>query len=215
MSPLYHDKFKEKKDKLVPGPGQYEFQNKALKTAPNWGFGTSQRTGAVVGDKKITTEIKYSPEPNRTKEKSPQFRFGSDKRFGGGSKSPTVAPGNYEIRSKAFDADKPRFHMGIKLRDQKTLDVPGSGTYNPSETFTKKSAANFSMGLKLKGSLSQSVRDVPGPGQYTQNGEVLKSSAPKFGFGSSKRPDIGKKNLDTPGPGSYKLPSKVGNIADF
>lgn len=25
MSPLYHDKFKEKKDKLVPGPGTYEF----------------------------------------------------------------------------------------------------------------------------------------------------------------------------------------------
>jgi hypothetical protein len=25
MSPLYHDKFKEKRDKLVPGPGTYDF----------------------------------------------------------------------------------------------------------------------------------------------------------------------------------------------
>lgn len=41
MSPLYHDKFKEKRDKLVPGPGNYEFENKALRTAPNYGFGTS------------------------------------------------------------------------------------------------------------------------------------------------------------------------------
>ena len=148
-----------------------------------------------MGDKKITTEIKYSPETKNTKQSSPQFRFGGDSRFGGGSKSPTVAPSAYQIKSKAFDADKPRFHMGIKLRDQKTLEVPGSGTYNPSTTFTKQTSANFSMGLKLKGSLSQSVRDVPGPGQYAQNTEALKTAAPKFGFGSSKRPVIGATKL--------------------
>lgn len=34
MSPLYHDKFKEKNDKLVPGPGQYDFEKQAMKTAP-------------------------------------------------------------------------------------------------------------------------------------------------------------------------------------
>lgn len=43
MSPKFVDKFKEKKDKLVPGPGQYEFDLKAMKTAPNYAFGTSQQ----------------------------------------------------------------------------------------------------------------------------------------------------------------------------
>ena len=71
------------------------------------------------------------------------------------------------------------------------------------------------MGIKLKTDLSQSVMNVPGPGNYQNNAEIFKNKAPQFGFGSSKRPEIGAKKLQTPGPGSYKLPSKVGNLADF
>ena len=71
------------------------------------------------------------------------------------------------------------------------------------------------MGIKLKGSL-EATAIAPGPGAYTNNAEALKQKAPQFGFGSSKRPDItGPKNLQTPGPGNYKLPSKIGNVADF
>ena len=107
--------------------------------------------------------------------------------------------------------------MGIKLTDQKKLDVPGSGTYNPTDTFTKKASANYSMGIKLKGSLEpQTTVNVPGPGQYTNDSEKLRVKAPGYGFGSSKRPDItGGKKMQTPGPGNYMLPAKVGNIADF
>ena len=155
MSPLYHDKFKERRDKLVPGPGQYEFQNKALKTAPNYGFGTSQRGAASLGTKGIKTEIKYDPEPTNVKSKSPQYRFGSQQRkmFDDRKSKEIPAAGHYDIKSKAFE-DKHRFHMGIKIGDQKTLNVPGSGTYNPNNTFTKKSSANYSMGIKLKTDLS-------------------------------------------------------------
>ena len=176
MSPLYHDKFKEKRDKLVPGPGQYEFSKTAMKTAPNYGFGTSQRGKTTLGSKGITTELKYDPEPSNTKNKSPNYRFGSDRRkmFEDRNAKAVPAPGNYTIRSAAFSEGKHRFHMGIKLGDQKKLDVPGSGTYEPNTTFTKKTAANFSMGLKLKNDLSQSVKIVPGPGAYTQDSEKMK-----------------------------------------
>lgn len=191
MSPLYHDKFKEKKDKLVPGPGTYEFNKAANKTAPNWGFGTSQRADMKTGTKNISTEIKYEPNSSFTKTSSPNYRFGGDKRkmFDDRNSKLVPAPGNYTIKSAAFE-DKSRFHMGIKLKDQKTLEVPGAGTYEPTETITKKAAANFSMGIKLKSSLDSSTGFVPGPGQYTNEGEKLKTAAPKFGFGSSKRPDI-------------------------
>lgn len=43
MSPMYRDKFKEKKDKLVPGPGQYDGTADLKQAAPRYGFGTSQR----------------------------------------------------------------------------------------------------------------------------------------------------------------------------
>lgn len=124
------------------------------------------------------------------------------------------APGKYEIKSKAFE-EKSRFHMGIKLSAQRTLEVPGSGTYNPSQTFTKQASANYSMGAKLGSSLSQSVKAVPGPGQYANNAEAFKQAAPRFGFGTSKRPEIGATKSPTPGPGNYKLQSKLGNVADF
>jgi hypothetical protein len=53
-------------------------------------------------------------------------------------KSFSPGPGNYKIKPLAFDNDKPRFHMGIKLRPTKGEDVPGAGTYEPSPEKTKK-----------------------------------------------------------------------------
>ena len=126
------------------------------------------------------------------------------------------APGKYEIKSKAFE-EKNRFHMGIKLKDKQTMDVPGSGTYNPSDNFTKRSGAGYSMGLKLtSGPLSRSHQVIPGPGQYDGSANALKTKAPQFGFGSSKRPDIvGGKKDTTPGPGDYKVPVRISNVEDF
>ena len=46
MSPKLSIDYKVKNDKLVPGPGSYEFHLKAMKTAPNYGIGTSKRGGA-------------------------------------------------------------------------------------------------------------------------------------------------------------------------
>ena len=71
MSPLYHDKFKERNDKLVPGPGQYDFEKQAMRTAPQFRFGTSQRAEPTVGDRKMTTEIKYDPSTQFIKSSSP------------------------------------------------------------------------------------------------------------------------------------------------
>ena len=93
--------------------------------------------------------------------------------------------------------------------------MPGSGTYNPSQTFTKQTSANYSMGAKLKTEMSQSVKAVPGPGQYSNNAETFKQAAPRFGFGTSKRPEIGATKSPTPGPGNYKLGTKIGNVSDF
>lgn len=117
MAPMHHDKTKENNDKLVPGPGNYEFHSKALKTAPNYGFGTSQqRASPTLGTKNVTTEISYNPEPVKTT--SPNFRFGGAQRkmFDDRHTKNVPAPGNYNIKSQAFE-NKGRFHMGIKLAE--------------------------------------------------------------------------------------------------
>ena len=63
------------------------------------------------------------------------------------------APGSYDHRSKAFES-KSRFAMGIRFKDSKREDVPGSGTYEPSDLSVKKKAGSFSMGIKLKSVMS-------------------------------------------------------------
>jgi len=44
LSPKLSLDYKVKNDKLVPGPGSYEFHLKAMKTAPNYGMGTAKRS---------------------------------------------------------------------------------------------------------------------------------------------------------------------------
>ena len=86
---------------MVPGPGNYEFHSKALKTAPNYGFGTGQRGNSTLGTKNVNTEIKYDPEANAIKSSSPNFRFGGEKRkmFDDKHGKNVPAPGNYNIKS--------------------------------------------------------------------------------------------------------------------
>jgi len=98
------------------------------------------------------------------------------------------APGSYELKSINFNPQG-NFHMGIKLKEQSKMVVPGAGSYEPNSNKIKKAGPNYSMGMKLKSDLIRSV-EVPGPGQYSNATEKFKQSAPQFGFGSSKRPDI-------------------------
>jgi hypothetical protein len=59
----------------------------------------------------------FNPDPNATMKSAAKWGFGSEKRkeLGKGSISP--GPGIYEIKPAAFNSDKPRFHMGIKVKD--------------------------------------------------------------------------------------------------
>lgn len=218
MSPMHKDNHKEKHDKLVPGPGQYEFHLKAMKTAPNYGFGTEKRKapGNTIS-KGVTTEPGgYNPATTFTKNKSPDYKFGSDVRRMFDDKKMKANPGagTYEIKSKAFE-EKSKFHMGIKLHEQSKLVVPGAGTYEPDPSPIKNKASAYSMGAKLKSDLIKSA-EVPGPGTYVNAGEKFKQSAPSFGFGSSKRPDIGgNTKFQTPGPGNYKVPSKIADVPNY
>ena len=110
MSPVYNNdnKFKEKNDKLVPGPGQYEFHLRAMKTAPNWGFGSSKRKDLskdLVTKDLITEPAGYTPATTFTKAASPNYRFGTQTRKMQDDKHTKFvpAPNSYKINRGAFD----------------------------------------------------------------------------------------------------------------
>ena len=119
----------------------------------------------------------------------------------------------------AFNIEKPKFHMGVRLDHDDTRkfihSVPGPGTHSPNNGPLKSKAPIYSMGSKLKSTLTRNEY-VPGPGTYVNSAEKLKIAAPSFGFGTSQRPPIGGNPKTTvPGPGSYKLPAKIGDVPDF
>ena len=93
-------------------------------------------------------------------------------------------PGNYNLDSMAFST-RPRFYMGQKLTDgERSLKVPGAGTYNPDFRAVTRSLPKYSMKARIAPLGAKTT--VPGPGAY-ENHMKHKREAPKFGFGSSTR----------------------------
>lgn len=208
------DPFVDKKRKLVPGPGNYEPKDSTKKAAPQYKMGTELR------DKKIKDNFPssdtYNPKDTFTKTASSAFGFGTENRnvFKDEKRVKAIpGPGNYDLKSAAFQTDKPRFHIGQKLNDLSKMETPAPSAYSPEAKPTQKKEPSFSMGIKLKNEIAKKD-NVPGPGQYTNKGEALKKSPPKFGFGTSSREQIASKTV-TPGPGSYKINTTVSDVAAY
>lgn len=148
----------------------------------------------------------YNPATTFTKSSAPNYRIGSETRkmFDDKKSQAIPGPGNYVLRSQAFETGK-GFGMGLKLKEAHStkLNVPGAGSYDPSPDKITKKAPGYSMGAKLKSELIKDTK-VPGPGAYTGEADKVKQSAPRFGFGSSTRQEIGKTKFQTPGPGTYR-----------
>lgn len=79
MSPKLEDRNQLKRDKSLPGPGQYEFHLKAMKSAPMFGIGTEKRKDPAASKlKELGCDPgKYNPSTDSVKFQSPMFGFGS------------------------------------------------------------------------------------------------------------------------------------------
>ena len=66
--------------------------------------------------------------------------------------------------------------MGCKLSDQKKLNVPGSGTYEPKKEFSSNKAPEYRFGTSSRGEMSlANARVVPGAGNYSPDYKNLKN----------------------------------------
>ena len=209
MSPKLKDPYVEKNNRLVPGPGNYTISNAMMRTAPQFGFGSSTRK-----ERKTSPKVDpgaYNPSYTFTQLKAPQYKVGTETRkmFDEKNSKAIPGPGNYQT---IVPRDTPLYSMGSKLEDlefKKRNFQPGAGTYNPTKESTVKKFPAYSMGAKLKGELGK-ANNVPGPGTYVNSAEKLRNKSPSFGFGTMKRPDIAGKASEVPGPGSYVIKSRVG-----
>ena len=95
--------------------------------------------------------------------------------------------------------------MGSKIMDQKRLNVPGAGTYEPKREFSADKAPEYRFGTSSRGKMElANARVVPGSGNYSPDYKTLKKASPRFGFGTQKRADTSvEKRKFIPGPGTY------------
>jgi len=93
-----------KQQKTIPGPGQYDFHTRAMKTAPSFGIGTEKRPD--IGSKeKVPDGGYYDPSLKQVKPQAPGYKLGTGARPEGFDKRNALAnpgPGNYDSKSPAF-----------------------------------------------------------------------------------------------------------------
>lgn len=93
------------------------------------------------------------------------------------AKGQVPGPGNYNIKSAAFQYDRPRFHMGIKHNvdpiQKEIQSVPGPGAHDPKISYSKTSAPGYSLKSRSQSQQPESHK-TPGPGNYQQTATHMK-----------------------------------------
>lgn len=190
-----------KQKKLSPGPGQYGFGNKMGEAAPKYTL-TPRRpdTTPAVG-RSSPGPGNYNPDDRFSKNKSPNFKFGSSTRRNNrkdmGPSPDSYSVGGLDSRKKS----SPSFGFGSSKRPalSQTGFTPGPGNYNHQPKIVEKNA--YYMGSKLK---NREKDTVPGPGNYNPDEKYNKTKSPDYRFGSSPKGTGNKQKELVPGPGSYK-----------
>ena len=203
----------------TPGPGTYDGKYRTQRSAdPAWRIGTSKRDDQeriARRTQNFPPPDTYQPNYKAAIAKGPNWVFGTSKRSGltvGKSVAPSMQ--SYTIPSRAVEGNK--WSLGLKLDNRgalaqnKSVIVPGAGTYEPNYRAEAKKDPSFS----IKGRYREPKKlDVPGPGTYAGNLSD-KKAAPSYGFGSSPQREPIKKTL-SPGPGGYRIPATIGNLPAY
>lgn len=98
----------------------------------------------------------------------PNYSLSRDQRFRH-KKHEVPGPGNYEIKTKMADG-VPCFSMPGRRKDLRPkvgVGVPGSGTYDPSNSFTKKNGPLFSVSKSRRDGEINIFYNTPGAGTYS------------------------------------------------
>jgi len=103
------------KDMMNVGPGSYNRTFVDKFREPVFSFGAKLESSLVNKYSSSPDPTRYNPSITYSKMKSPAFKIGTEERaasFDARKAKLVPAPGTYEIKSAAFNIEKPRFHMG-------------------------------------------------------------------------------------------------------
>lgn len=188
---------KDRYEKDVPGPGQYE-DRYYKHNPPNYTFG-NKLSKTFYSDK--------SAIPGPGSYKSPTTMGKKGGYIAGRPKDRRAndlpGPGQYSLRSTLQEGHAAPFGTGKRSSPNlnKSAMVPGPGSYQPQSDFGNRThAAGFGTGKKGH---NYGDRGMPGPGQYTVNESLFRDNKAASIKG---RPQTSKQDMK-PGPGHYQSKS--------
>lgn len=172
--------------KVVPGPGTYEGQNKTLKDAPKWGFGSGKRPAMTLRQGDVGPGQYQIPQ--KAVEGS-QYSMGAInhkiKKYG----SVSPGPGAYAPQTRGNETSL-SYSMGAKfesvLTSKEGKKLPGAGTYDPKPVYKGYGETKFGSSQRAGIYDARKAKFVPSPFQYKQDANFVQKSAPNFSFGSEK-----------------------------
>ena len=204
-----------KTQKLSPGPGAYDQEAAKLqKTAPKFGFGTSNRE---AGSKRLAVPGpgNYEPKGFVSKE-GPRYSLGAQNTFHPDKKEQAFkpGPGNYSPQIDPARKREPAYRIGSETRRDLAFEKAQTfqtspGQYDPIVENVKMKAAGWRIGTeKRPGMVNKGQEKVPGAGSYQIPSKI--ADGPKIGIHekTDKVDQNVKKNV--PGPGQYNLQNSPG-----
>ena len=97
------------------GPGSYDKNFSDELKDPVYSMGAKLESSLVNKYVVSPDPTRYNPSITYSKNKAPAFKIGTEERaasFDARKAKLVPDPGTYEIKSKAFNIEKPKFHMG-------------------------------------------------------------------------------------------------------
>jgi len=175
----FGSKNKESKQEDLPGPGNYEYKNRAVE-GPEYSI-----------YKKYPTKYESTPGPGDY-EKPEDVRHGVTigQRYTESKYEELPGPGNYESKSRISEG--PQYSM-YQRHEEKYEQTPGPGDYKEF----KEKRGGVTIGQKVK---ERQAEDMPGPGNY--EGKSTVGEGPQYSMYQKRDQKIEY----TPGPGDYNEP---------
>ena len=115
----------------TPGPGSYEFRT-GTTDGKKYGMGVRKDMFKIAKDKNNPGPGAYSPDDFKTKDKAPQFGFGTDPKLKEASKKQMPNPQSYEIKDNIMHKTASSWGMGYGSKIDLAMSLantPGPGSY--------------------------------------------------------------------------------------
>ena len=187
----------------TPGPGSYQSPT-YITEGKKYQMGIRKDMFQLKSDR-IPGPGSYQPNHEKGKSKSPEYRFGSEKRLKTAGKQSIPNPQTYNIKDDFMHKTASAWGMGYGQKidlSKAATETPGPGSYQFNSHITE--GKKYGMRIRKDMFKLEDQKYAPGPGAYSPDEFKTKNKSPHYRFGTDSRLKDANRN-PVPNPQSYNI----------